>query len=206
MRPQPLFLALGIPTMVLALCLACIPLPGAAGDKTKTADPKTETGNGGKAPAPFTAPAGLLESLPSVKAVKAKPGPAAPSNGYLYYENMAVNYAGGVTLTDSVGSTQVSVYAGHIRWRFAVNSVDIFVPTGQGGPAGNGWQYPNANRFGIVLYQGGNYWNVTSTDPNHPTIITGISNTTPVAVAVNDTSGNYGDNWGAFDFYLRRDN
>ncbi len=176
--------------------------PGAAAEKAKDkAAPKDV-----KPAERFKAPKGLLESLPAARATKAAKAAPTPSGGYLFYMNNAVNYPGGCTLNGSEGSTQISVYASHISWRYAVNSEDVVSPTGDGGPAGGGWQYPNANRFGIVIYQGGNYWNVTSTDPNNPTVITGISNTTPVGVAVNDTTGNYGDNWGSFDLYLRRDN
>jgi len=150
---------------------------------------------------------GVLESLGKAEAVKSLNSPATPTGGYLYYENLASNFPGGVTLTDSGGATQISVYVNHINWHYSYSgSTVITSPSGQGGAGGGGWQYPNANRFGVVIYQGGNYWNVTSTDPNNPTIIAGISNTTPISVTVNDTSGNYGDNWGAFDFYLKRDN
>jgi hypothetical protein len=194
---------------VFALCgvasLAMLPL--AAAKKVDEADEKKHDDKKGKEAKKFTAAEGWLKSLPRGPELKStKPlQEAVRTAGYGWYNNVGVNL--NTTLTDTVGSTAVSVYAADIRWRYAFgSSPDVTSPTGDGGTGGAGWQFPNAHRFGIVVFQGSNYWNVESTDPANPTKITGLSNTTPIVVSVNDTNGNYGDNSGSFDLYVRKDN
>lgn len=153
-----------------------------------------------------TAPDGFLQSLPTGTNIKAKEpeNTAAKAAGFSWYNNCRVN--GNSRLLGSDGTTQISVYAGDVDWNYAFDSPVVTSPSGDGGTAGNGWRFPNAHKFGIVIYQGNNYWNVTSTSSSNPTVISGISNTQPVYVTVNDTNGNYDDNGGAIDIYLRKDN
>lgn len=152
------------------------------------------------------APDGFLQSLPAGPDVNPKQPDDNDSRnaGFGWYNNCQVN--GSSRLLGSEGATQISVYARDVDWRYAFNGPEVNSPSGTGGPAGSGWRFPNANRFGIVIYKGNNYWNVTSTSSSNPTVITGISNTTPVYITINDTTGNYSDNGGAVDIYLRKDN
>jgi hypothetical protein len=156
----------------------------------------------------FTGPEGYLKSFPTgseLKPVQPKSEALRTAGFFAWYNNVGVNLF--TTLLGTDGTTQISVFANDIRWRYAFgNAPDVTSPTGDGGSGGGGWTFPNAHRFGIVVFQGGNYWNVESTDPNNPTVITGLSNTQPIQVTVNDTNGNYGDNSGAFDIYIRKDN
>jgi hypothetical protein len=154
----------------------------------------------------FTAPEGWLKSLPrgyARKGIKPRNSKALDS-GFGWYNNCAVNNV--TDLLGSSGTTAISVYADDVDWMYAFGGPHVTSPIGDGGIAGDGWRFPNAQRFGIVVFQGNNYWNVESTDPNNPTRITGLSNTTDILVTVNDTNGNYGDNGGSFDLYLRKDN
>lgn len=153
----------------------------------------------------FEESTGYLQSLPIAAEEQAQPadGPdSAP--GFGWYNNLRVN--GNTTLTDTVGTTKISVYARDVRWRYAFGSGAVTSPGGNGGSGGSGWRFRNAHRFGIVVYQGNRYWNVTSTSRTQPTVITGLTNTLPVVVTVNDTNGNYSDNGGSFDLYVRKDN
>ncbi len=154
----------------------------------------------------YTAPGGFLESLPTGpdNQVEVAEDKESRDAGFGWYNNNRVN--GNTRLLGSDGTTQISVYARDVKWRFAFGGRAVTSPSGNGGTAGGGWRFPNAHKFGIVIYQGNNYWNVTSTSPSSPTVISGISNTQPVLVTVNDTNGNYSDNGGAIDIYLRKDN
>lgn len=155
---------------------------------------------------PFTADEGYLESFP----IDADLPPEKPTDeklsraGFSWYNNCRVN--GNSTLLGTSGTTQISVFAQDVSWRYAFNGPVVTTPTGNGGTAGNGWRFPAAHRFGIVIYQGNNYWNVTSTSSSNPTVISGISNTQPIVVTVNDTINNFTDNGGAIDIYVRKDN
>ena len=155
----------------------------------------------------FEAPEGYLQSLPAgpeLSAVEPEEKEIREA-GFSWYNNVGVNL--NTTLLGTSGTTQISVFAGDIRWRYAFgNAPDVTSPQGDGGSGGAGWRFPNAHRFGIVIYQGNNYWNVRSTSSTNPTVITGLSNTQNIIVTVNDTNGNYGDNNGAFDIYIRKDN
>ncbi len=170
-------------------------------------DSRKGSNDAGKEATMFTAPEGWLRSLPvgGVRAAAKPKSKALADAGYSWFNNVGVNT--NVTLNGTAGSTAISVYASDIDWSYAFGSSPrIESPAGEGGTAGGGWQFPNAHRFGIVIFQGNNYWNVESTDPNNPTRITGLSNTTNIVATVNDTNGNYGDNWGSFDLYVRKDN
>lgn len=164
-----------------------------------------EKGDSKSAPK-YSAPEGFLKSLPAATDIQArKPeDESVGTAGFGWYNNCRVN--GSSRLLGSDGTTQISVYARDVDWNYSVTSPTVTSPSGDGGTAGSGWQFPNAHKFGVVIYQGGNYWNVTSTSSSSPTVISGISNTQPVLVTVNDTNGNYGDNGGAVDIYLRKDN
>ena len=153
----------------------------------------------------FEASPGLLESIgggASETAATSNERDAAA--GFGWYNNLRVN--GSTTLTDTTGTTQVSVYAADVKWRFGFGSRAITSPKGDGGTGGSGWQFRNAHRYGITLYQGNRYWNITSRSSSSPTVISGLTNTQPVRIMVNDTVGNYSDNGGSFDLYLRKDN
>ncbi len=153
----------------------------------------------------YQATPGILESLPAGPTAEPEVvAGAETAQSFGWYNNLRVN--GSTRLTDTSGTTQISVYAGDVHWRYAFDSPTVRTPSGDGRSGGSGWQFPNAHRFGIVIFQGGRYWNVTSTSSTSPTVITGLTNTEPVRVMVNDTSGNYNDNGGAFDLYLRKDN
>ena len=153
----------------------------------------------------YTAPDDYLQSLPQgpeLKGIEPEDA-AARTAGFSWYNNVGVNL--NTTLLATSGTTQISVYARDIRWRYAFgNAPDVTSPTGNGGAAGSGWRFPNAHRFGITIYQGSNYWNVNSTSSSSPTVISGLSNTSNIIITVNDT--NYSDNSGAFDIYIRKDN
>ncbi len=191
-----------------AFCAATLALlqPSAARGPAEK-DAKKPDDKKGKEAKRFTAPEGWLKSLPAGFTRRAsKPREKALLEaGYSKYNNCGVNLS--TTLNGSAGSTAVSVYAADVEWDYAFGgSPTVTSPQGDGGVAGAGWRFPNAHRFGVVVYQGGNYWNVDSTDPGSPTRITGLSNTTDIVVTVNDTNGNYADNSGAFDIYFRKDN
>jgi hypothetical protein len=154
----------------------------------------------------FMAPEGYLKSL-SVEAAAKPEQPDrrdASDAGFSWYNNCRVN--GNTNLLGTEGTTQVSVFAQDVAWRYAFGGPLVNSPTGDGGSGGSGWRFPNAHRFGIVVYQGDRYWNVDSSDPSSPTVISGLSNTVPITVTVNDTNNNYDDNGGAVDIYVRRDN
>jgi hypothetical protein len=148
--------------------------------------------------------AGFLQSLPTVGAASQMKDTKAEAAGFTCWVHMAVNYPGGNPIP--VRATAVSVYASDLNWHFASGSNSVITsPSGSGAGAGGGWQYPNAAQFSIVIYQGGNYWQVNSLDSNNPTKISGLTNTQDIFVAVNDTQGNYGDNWGSYYICLRVD-
>jgi hypothetical protein len=191
--------------LLCAVPLALLPLIAArAADEKDAKKPDDKTGKEAKR---LTAPDGWLKSLPvgfTRRASKPKDKTRLAA-GYAKYNNCGVNLS--TTLNGTAGSTAISVFADDVEWQYAFGSAPtVTSPAGDGGVAGGGWRFPNAHRFGIVVYQGNNYWNVDSTDPNNPTRITGLSNTTDIIVAVNDTNGNYADNSGAFDIYVRKDN
>jgi subtilisin family serine protease len=154
-----------------------------------------------------TAPDGYLQSLPQGPELQGiqPDDTVAQSAGFSWYNNVGVNL--NTTLLGTNGTTQISVYARDIRWNYAFgSSPSISSPSGNGGSGGSGWRFPTAHKFGITIYQGSNYWNVTSTSSGSPTVITGLSNTANIIITVNDTNGNYDDNSGAFDIYIRKDN
>jgi hypothetical protein len=106
----------------------------------------------------------------------------------------------------AVTATAISVYVSDCQWNYAIDAnARITSPTGNGQRAGSGWAFPNGNQFGVLVRQGNNYWQVNGTSAAAPTRITGLTNTDGVWVSVNDTNGNYNDNWGAFDIYIRVD-
>lgn len=145
----------------------------------------------------------MLESLPAIDATP-ESSPNDQAGGFTWYNNSRVN--GNTRLLGTQGTTQISIYARDVKWRYAFGSGAIRSPRGNGNYAGSGWRFPNARQFGIVVYQGNRYWNVQSTSSSSPTVISGISNTQPIVVTVNDTNGNAKDNGGAFDIYIRKDN
>ena len=157
--------------------------------------------------APFSIDPVMIESYGGTITVEAETEPSTDTDAnasFGWYNNLRVN--GSTTLTDTSGTTQLSVYARDVKWRFGFGSRAIQSPQGDGGVAGSGWRFPNAHKFGIVVVQGGNYWNVNSTSSSSPTVITGLSNTQPVTIYVNDTNGNDKDNGGSFDLFVRKDN
>lgn len=167
----------------------------AAGWKTRISSfrlPECEAAEAEVAMRHQTSP-GEMDSTP-----KSAPAQAAGSErAFQCWMHPAVNYAGGTPIGDR--ATAVSVYISDLSWHFAGNSGVITNPAGNGQDAGSGWQYPNAKQFGIVLYQNnGNYWQINGTSPSNMTRITGLLNTSPIYFAVNDTRGNYGDNWGSY--------
>ena len=148
----------------------------------------------------------VLKSLPvgpDRKLEKASSDEAVDA-GYGWYNNCCVN--GNSRLLGIEGATQISVYTRDINWRYSFSGRTITSPTGDGASSDTNWRFPYASNFGIVIFQGNNYWAVKSTDPTNPTVITGLSPSEPVIVTVNDTVSNYADNGGAFDLYLRKDN
>ena len=188
--------------------IAASMLPSTTKQRTLTSNrPPTSVAESTKETEKFSAEPGYLQSFP----LGPDQGPQTPTDqlalnaGYTKYNNVGVNL--NTRLLGTNGTTQISVYARDIRWRYGFgNRPDMVTPTGEGGQGGSGFRFRNAHRFGITIYQGNNYWNVTSTNPNRPTVITGLSNTEPVRITVNDTNGNYSDNYGAFDIYIRKDN
>ncbi|QDV53035.1 hypothetical protein [Gimesia fumaroli] len=153
-----------------------------------------------------TAPDGYIESLPGGIPTDAQEPEdrTAKTAGFGWYNNCGVNIP--TTLNGTNGTTKISVYARDVSWWFARGGRKIRNVQGDGGAGGSGWRFPNAHKFGVVIYQGNSYWNVNSTSSSSPTVINLPSNTLPVTVWVNDTNGNYSDNAGAVDIYLRKDN
>ncbi len=154
----------------------------------------------------YLAEPGYLDSFSSGPSV----APAVPVDqqalnaGFSWYNNVGVNL--NTRLIGTSGTTQISVYARDIRWSYRFTGPNIRRPEGNGGQGGDRYRFPLAHRMGITIYQGDRYWNVTSMSANSPTVIAGLTNTEDVIVTVNDTNGNYSDNHGAFDIFVRRDN
>lgn len=178
-----------IPAMMVCLCVITM------GQQTRADDVAEE----------FTAPDGYLESLPGgIPIDSEEPNDKdAKTAGFSWFNNCGVNI--GTKLNGTSGTTKISVYARDVSWWYAIGGRKVTSVKGDGGSGGSGWRFRNAHKFGVVVYQGNSYWNVNSTSSSSPTVINLPSNTLPVSVWVNDTNGNYGDNAGAFDIYIRKD-
>ena len=121
---------------------------------------------------------------------------------FLFWKHRAVTH--GRTL--NVRATAISVYIPDCHWHYSRSTRSLITtPRGTGNRAGSGWMFPDANQHGIVIRQDGRYWQINGTSSSSPTRITGLTNTKGVEVFVNDTNGNLGDNWGAFDVRIRID-
>jgi hypothetical protein len=160
--------------------------------------------NDGKAADMHRAELGYFTSFGGVN-VEDKPEARRPTDAdFLWWKHRSVISAAGRKL--NVRATAISVYVSDCQWNYSVDAgSQITSPAGNGQMAGNGWAYPNGNQFGILIRQGNNYWQINGTTPGAPTQISGLTNTDGVWVSVNDTNGNYGDNWGAFDVNIRVD-
>lgn len=122
---------------------------------------------------------------------------------WLWFNNLSV--MGEVTLKMPIKTTRIEIYAADVRWHCKTEGEKGLVTkaTGTGRVANDEYKYPSARVNGIVLLQGNRYWNIGSQNQSDPTVITGLTNVDNIRTAVNDKRRYYGDNWGAFDLFLR---
>lgn len=123
--------------------------------------------------------------------------------GYLHGRHCAVTFQEGI-VTANVRASRIRVYASDISWNYGPHgSTRITTPNGNGLRAPSGWRYPGYNQFGIVIYQDGLApQNVIGTSDATAQEFN-INNSRDVRINVNDALGTYGDNWGAFDIYIK---
>ena len=120
---------------------------------------------------------------------------------FLYWTACPVNYQGGLRLFTGgsvLRASRIKVYAFNVKWRYAANSETITSPTGNGKTSGGGFVYPGAKEFGLVIRQPGESANQISSQSLGSPDNFSLVNTKDIYVDVNDTNGNYGDNWGCF--------
>jgi hypothetical protein len=130
------------------------------------------------------------------------------------YRNAAVTHPheGSILLDGAkpLFATSISVVARNVLWRSKDTRGNAYIEINRArgqaqlAPNSDTWRFDGLNKFAIVVWQlGGIEKVVRSESQANPTLITGLNNTRPIFVQVNDLARKYSDNFGAFDLLVR---